>query len=263
MLKRMANRGATGLAIVPAGVDVIRRTTGDALSALSDQLNFVELGSAPISVENRAWLMAMLPHTRLCHHYGMTEASRMAFTEYHADCDRPTSVGRASPNVQLSILDAEGQPAKPGETGMIVVSGDIVTSQYWQDPDLTAKRLSPFGFITGDLGRLESDGFLYLFGRQDDIINVGGRKVAPDEVETLLLAHPDVVDVACVAMPDAILGQAVKAHVVARGSIDEEAIIAWAQAHLEDYKVPRTLVMIDAIPRTDNGKIQRHLLASP
>lgn len=261
MLKRMTTLGATGLAVVPSGVDVIRRTTGDALGALRDQLKFVELGSAAISPENRAWLMEMLPHTRLCHHYGMTEASRAAFIEYHADKERLGTVGRASPNVEITILDAEGAPVAAGETGAIVVSGEVVTGGYWEDPELTASRISPAGLITGDIGRLDADGYLHLLGRQDDIINVGGRKVAPDEVEAVLLAHPDITDAACVPMADPVLGQAVAAHVVVHGALDVEAVAAWARERLEDYKVPRAVLAVASIPRTDNGKIQRHLLA--
>lgn len=260
MLKRMSTRGATGLAIVPTGVDVIRRMTGDALGGLRDSLRFVELGSAPISSETRAWLMDTLPRTRLCHHYGMTEASRTAFIEYHADAHRPGSVGRASSCATITILDDDGSSASIGETGEIAVAGDMVMSKYWNDPDLTRTKIGPYGLMTGDVGHLDADGYLYLLGRRDDVINVGGRKVSPDEVEEALRRHPAIIDACCVAMDDPVLGQAVSAHVVRAEAVDNETLLAWLRPQLEDYKLPRAIVTVDRVPRTEAGKVQRHLL---
>lgn len=260
LLKRMKARHATGLAIVPSGLDVIRRMTGDAIGELASDLRFVELGSARITDEARAWLMEQLPATRLCHHYGMTEASRAVFTEYHSDGDRNGTAGRAADGVTLSIVGADGSRLPPGEAGEIAVSGDIVMAGYWQDPELTAGRLGAYGFLTGDEGRLDADGYLYLNGRRDDMINVGGRKVAPDEVEDVLRQHPDIADAVCVAMDDDVLGQAVCAHLVRRRPLDDAELAAWLKPKLEDYKLPRQFCDIDAVPRTDSGKVQRALV---
>lgn len=260
MLKRMARRGATGLAIVPSGVDVMRRMTGDSLGELRGSLRFVELGSAPIAAEARSWLMDMLPTTRLCHHYGMTEASRAAFTEYHADAHKVGSVGQASPNVTITILDEARAPAPVGQTGEIAVSGDVVMSGYWRDAELSAARIGPHGLATGDVGRMDADGHLYLLGRRDDIINVGGRKVVPDEVEELLRSHPAISDVVCVGVPDPVLGQSVKAYLVRETPIDDAALLAWLKPRLEDYKTPRAFEDIAAVPRTDSGKVQRQMV---
>lgn len=260
MLKRMKARHATGLAIVPSGLDVVRRMTGDAIGELASDLRFVELGSARITEEARAWLMSQLPATRLCHHYGMTEASRAVFTEYHSDRERSGTAGRAADGVTLSIIGPDGSRLPPGEVGEIAVSGDVVMSGYWQDPELTAERLRAYGLLTGDEGRLDVDGYLYLNGRRDDIINVGGRKVAPDEVEDVLRQHPDIADAVCVAVDDDVLGQAVRAYVVRRRPGSDAELAAWLKPRLEDYKLPRQFCDIDSVPRTDSGKIQRALI---
>ena len=260
MLKRMKACRATGLAIVPSGVDVVRRMTGDAIGELAADLRFVELGSARITEDARNWLMRQLPRTRLCHHYGMTEASRAVFTEYHSDGDRNGTVGRAADGVSLSIVGDDGSLLAPGEIGEIAVSGDVVMAGYWQDPALTASRLGPYGLLTGDEGWLDEDGYLYLKGRRDDIINVGGRKVAPDEVEDLLRHHPDVLDAVCVGMDDDVLGQVVCAHLVRRRPVGDAELAAWLKPKLEDYKLPRQFYDIDAVPRTESGKVQRALV---
>lgn len=260
MLKRMSRFGATGLAVVPSGLDVIRRMTGDALGGLRDTLRFIEIGSAPIAPDLREWLIDLLPSTRLCHHYGMTEASRSAFTEYHADAGRTGTIGRASPNVTITILDEAGQPLPVGEAGEIAISGDVVMSEYWLDPELSAARLGPHGLASGDLGRLDDAGYVYLLGRRDDVINVGGRKVVPDEVEELLRTHPAISDAVCVAMPDPVLGHCVEAHIVRDGAVDAAVLLEWLRPQLEDYKLPRAFIDIDVVPKTTSGKIQRQLV---
>jgi long-chain acyl-CoA synthetase len=260
LLKRILSIRATGLAMVPAGFDILRRVTGSVLGQARDHLRYIEIGSATMKPETRGWLMDLLPDTRICHHYGLTEATRAAFTEYHGDAHKPGTAGRATPNVEISICDEEGRQLPTGGSGEVVVRGGMVMREYWKQPELTRQTFCAQGLKTGDIGYLDTDGYLFLLGRRGDMINVGGRKVAPDEVEALLCQLEGVTDAGCVAEPDELLGECVKAYLVADRKIGRAEVAAFLRPQLEEYKIPKTVERIPGIPRTSSGKIQRQML---
>jgi long-chain acyl-CoA synthetase len=259
LYKRLIELKATGLAIVPAGVAILRRLIKDRFSDAGRSLRYVELGSAPLAEEDRAWLLAMLPQARICHHYGLTEASRAAFRELHADAARSSSIGRASPNVEIMIGGEDGLAVPIGEPGEILVRGGMVMQGYWDQPELSAEVLQNGWLRTGDEGWADSDGYLYLRGRRGDIINVGGLKVAPQEVEQRLREIAGVRDAACigVADPRGILGQVVKAFIVCDETPDEARIIEALRAKLPEHEVPRLFEQVAELPKTDSGKLKR------
>jgi long-chain acyl-CoA synthetase len=260
VVKRILDLRATGLALVPAGFDILRRITRDALGQAREHLRYIEIGSAPIKPETRQWLTSLLPNTRICHHYGLTEASRAAFTEYHGDAHKPGTAGRAAPNVEIAICDETGRRLPPGETGQVVVRGGMVIQEYWKQPELTRETFCAEGLKTGDIGYLDADGYLFLIGRRGDMINVGGRKVAPDEIESLLCQLEGVRDAGCVGEPDELLGECVKAYLVADREIGRREVAAFLRPRLEECKIPQTVERIARIPRTSSGKIQRQML---
>src|ERR1017187_1630139 len=260
VIRQLIENQATGLALVPAAVEILRRTTGDSLGRAGEHLRYIEIGSAPMRPQTRDWLMRMLPGTRICHHYGLTEASRAAFTEYHADRDRPGTAGRASPGVALTICDESGSALSPGQTGEVVVSGGMVMREYWNQPSLTHEAFCEHGLRTGDIGFLDSDGYLFLLGRKTDLINVGGRKVVPDEVEENLRKVSGIRDAACVGEDDPLTGQRVKAYLVADRPLDVSFVANALRTQLEEYKIPKSLEFVKEMPRTNSGKLQRHLL---
>lgn len=260
VVKRVLDTRATGLAMVPAGFDILRRVTGEALGRSREHLQYVEIGSAAMKPETREWLTNLLPRTRICHHYGLTEASRAAFTEYHRDGHKVGTAGRAAPNVELVICDEAGRRLPPGEPGEVVVRGGMVMREYWKQPELTQEAFCTEGLRTGDFGRLDTDGYLYLLGRRSDLINVGGRKVAPDEIEDLLCQLDGVQDAACVGEPDDLLGECVKAYLVSDREISRTEVRAFLRTRVEESKIPHSVERIAKIPRTSSGKIQRHLL---
>ena len=262
VVKRILDTRATGLALVPAGFDILRRMTGDALGKAREHLRYIEIGSASIRPETRQWLTELLPHTRICHHYGLTEASRAAFTEYHSDNHKAGTVGRAAPNVEIFICDEAGRPLPAGETGEVVVRGGMVMREYWNQPELTQQTLCREGLKTGDIGYLDADGYLFLLGRRNDLINVGGRKVAPDEIEELLCQLEGVEDAGCVGEPDELLGECVKAYLVADREIRRAEVVAFLRSRVEECKIPQIVERIARIPRTSSGKIQRQILRS-
>jgi len=262
VLKQLLDARATGLALVPSGFDLILRMTKDRLGDAREHLRFIEIGSAAMKAETKQKLLELLPQTRICHHYGLTEASRAAFIEYHADRDHLASIGRPSPNVTMAVHDDRGNDLSDGQEGEIVVCGGMVMQQYWQQPELTCEVLHDGWLRTGDRGYRDAGGYYYLTGRQSDLVHVGGRKVSPEEVEQVLNGHPAVVESACVGIPDpqGLVGECLKACIVLSEEVRDEQLIEWLRQRVEEYKIPRIWQRVETIAKTASGKIQRHLM---
>ena len=160
--------------------------------------------------------------------------------------------------------DESGQRLGPGQVGELVVRGRHVMRGYWEAPEATARRYRA-GLVpgerlcyTGDLFRMDEEGFFYFVGRQDDIIKSRGEKVAPKEVESVLYSLPGVREAAVIGVPDPILGQAIKAFIVAEGGqLSEKQVLAHCRAHLEDYMVPKQVEFRAELPKTTSGKITK------
>lgn len=259
--------GASGLAVVPAGIALLLLQQGQKLGQCRRRLRYIEIGSAPMPVAHKRRLMELLPETRICMHYGLTEASRSTFIEFHTSSHKLDSIGQPTPNVEVRIATPAGHELPPGHSGAIWVRGRMVMQGYFDNPELTRRTLRDGWLDTGDWGHADTEGYLFLEGREKELINVGGRKVAPLEVERHLNAFPGVLDSACVAIPDpkGITGEAVKAFVVpdpaASATPDPGRLSAYLRIHLEAYKIPVVYETIDAIPKTTSGKIQRLELA--
>jgi len=192
--------------------------------------------------------------------YGLTETGGVARnTREHR---KPGSVGRSS-GLELVIMDPSGGILPPQQEGEIVVRGNSVTSGYLDNPEANQSAFRDGWFRTGDIGRLDTEGFLFITGRLKEMINRGGKKIAPQDVEAVLIGHPAVADAAACAIPHATLGEDVGAAVVLRPGtcVSESELRQFAAAHLAPFKVPRRIVLIDAIPRTSTGKPRRGALA--
>jgi amino acid adenylation domain-containing protein len=215
-----------------------------------------------------AWLRQAFPRAQIFSMYGLTECKRCTYLP-PADLDRkPGSVGVAIPGNEIWIVDAEDRVLAPGEVGELVVRGPTVMAGYWRRPEETAQRLRPgpdpheVVLYTGDLCRLDDDGYLYFVSRMDDVIKSRGEKVAPAEVEAALRSSPGVLEAAVVGRPDEILGQAIHAYVVVdSGSQVTPAVLrASCRERLEPFMVPQAVEIVDAMPRTANGKIEKAAL---
>lgn len=264
----LTDHAATGLVGVPAGFAVLLRFGERGLGTVAERLRYVEIGSAPMPIEHKQGLMQLLPKTALWMHYGLTEASRSTFLELHRDRDRLTTIGKPSPGVRVSVRTEQGQELGSGQHGTLWLSGGAVARGYWQDPDLSARVFVDGWVCTGDVASVDAAGYIHLHGRRDDMINVGGYNVAPDEVERVLCEHPAIADAACVAIDDprGISGSAIRACLVARpGAAPPPAreLSDWLAQRLEHYRIPARYDWMDAIPRTASGKIQRASLRTP
>ncbi len=247
--------GANALCCVPAGLAVLFRLTGDALGEHAGRLAYLETATAPLSDELKARLLALLPGTRLYNSYGLTETtSTIAFVDLRAAPDKRASVGRPVPGVEISVID-----------GQVRVRGEHVMKGYYGEVERTREVLVDGWLVTNDLGALDADGYLHLTGRRDDLINVGGLKVSPLEVENALKRHPGVLDCACVGVvdPAGLSGESVKAFLVAADGAprpEPAELSAFLRRSLEQYKIPGQFAWVDALPRTPLGKLQRATL---
>jgi len=219
-------------------------------------------GSAPLLAETHERFEARTGH-RILERYGMTETN-MNTSNPHDGERRPGAVGFPLPGVDLKITDpATGDTLAQGEVGQIEVRGPNVFKGYWQMPDKTAEDLRADGFfITGDLGRIDADGYVHIVGRNKDLIISGGYNIYPKEIELLLDEAPGVLESAVVGVPHPDFGETVLGLIVpqAGASPDPDAIVAGLATSLARFKQPKKLIVIDALPRNTMGKVQKNVL---
>jgi len=193
--------------------------------------------------------------------YGSTEAGSIAQTPFPPDRAPAGSVGRAT-NVEIHVADDEGRRLGPGESGEIVVRGAEVFAGYENDDAANRAAFRDGWFRTGDIGRVDRDGFVYVLGRLADIIDRGGTKIASGEIEAVLLQHPQVLEAAAFAVPHRTLGQDVAAAVVLRDRVGASELRHFLRGSLAAFKIPSRIVEVPALPRGDGGKVARGELAA-
>jgi acyl-CoA synthetase (AMP-forming)/AMP-acid ligase II len=194
--------------------------------------------------------------------YAMTEAShQMTSNPLPPAVHKPGSVGRGA-NVDVAIMDEAGQLLPAGSPGEVVVRGPNVTRGYHNNPEANAAAFTHGWFRTGDRGVLDGEGYLTLIGRIKELINRGGEKISPLEVDAVLLAHPAVAEAATFAAPDVKYGEEVHAAVVLRAAATPEELLAHCRERLADFKVPKVIHLAQQLPKGPTGKVQRRHMAA-
>jgi acyl-CoA synthetase (AMP-forming)/AMP-acid ligase II len=194
--------------------------------------------------------------------YGMTEAAhQMASNPLPPAARKPGTVGRGT-GVEIAILDDQGRHLPPGASGEVSIRGRNVMHGYHNNPEANAQAFSGGFFRTGDQGTLDADGYLTLTGRLKELINRGGEKISPFEVDAALLEHPAVAEAVSFAAPHPKYGEEVQAAVVLKGVVSQADLTAFCHDRLADFKVPRQIYFTDSLPRTATGKIQRRHVAA-
>ena len=193
--------------------------------------------------------------------YGMTEAAhQMASNPLPPAAHKGGSVGQGS-DVKVSIMDQKGNHLKQGERGEVVIKGPNVTSGYESNPEANATSFVDGWFRTGDEGILDAEGYLTLVGRIKELINRGGEKISPREIDEVLLTHPCVAEAVSFGLPHKMWGEEVAAAVVLKDPATEATLLAFCKERLADFKRPKQIFITEAIPRTATGKIQRRVVA--
>lgn len=265
ILKRMQDEGVTGFPGVPTVFAMLLNMD------LSDfdlsKLRYITNTAAALPPSHILALRQKFPWATLFSMYGLTETKRTLYLPPDQLDIRPDSVGVPIPGTECWVVDENGVRLPPGSTGELVARGRHVMRGYWEDDAMTAQRYRPSEIpgerlcFTGDLFRMDAEGYFYFVGRKDDIIKTRGEKVAPKEVEAVLYRLPGVNEAAVVGVPDPVLGEAVKAVVVAdRGRLSEADILAHCRANLEDFMVPQQVEIRSELPKTPSGKIDKKTL---
>jgi acyl-CoA synthetase (AMP-forming)/AMP-acid ligase II len=229
-------------------------------------LRYMTNAAAALPPSHIQELRRKLPGTAFYAMYGLTEAKRALYLPPEWLEQKPGSVGIAIPGTEVWLEDESGHRLGPHAVGELVVRGRHVMRGYWGDPALTAERFRPDRVpgerlcYTGDLFRMDEEGCMYFVSRKDDVIKVRGEKVAPTEVEHVLCRLEGVVEAAAIGIPDAMLGQAIKAVVVTTKDLSTKDVLAHCRAHLEEFMVPKWVEFRAALPKSPSGKIKKQEL---
>ncbi|CAK16678.1 long-chain-fatty-acid--CoA ligase FadD2 [Pseudomonas entomophila] len=217
-------------------------------------------GTALVKATAERW--EALTGCRIVEGYGLTETSPVASTNPYGQLARLGTVGMPVPNTAFKVIDDAGLEQALGERGELCIKGPQVMKGYWQQPEATAQALDAEGwFKTGDIAIIDPDGFTRIVDRKKDMIIVSGFNVYPNEIEDVVMNHPQVANCAAIGVPDERSGEAVKLFVVAReGGLDVDELKAYCKANFTGYKVPKQIVVRESLPMTPVGKILRREL---
>jgi len=258
-------RRPTATFLVPAMAELLIASPRFNTADLSS-ITLCPLGSAPLATATFDTLRARLPNAMVSNSWGMTEAGPAFCVMPPAEVERRVgSVGMPVPPTEFRIVDHDGRELPAGTVGELLVRNPGRQREYFQDPDATARTWQDGWLHTGDLAELDEDGFLYLRGRMKDVIIRGGNNVHATDVESVLYEHPAVREAAVAAVPHAVLGEDVGAWVVLVGGADVTAdeLRSFCAERLSDYKVPRTWLFVDDLPRNATGKVVKRDLPRP
>lgn len=258
VLKTIVSDGVTMFFGVPTVFIKMLNMNTSGYNLESVRYYFTAAAPMPVEVVQR-WHSK---HGRLIHEgYGLTETS--PFASYNHDLKyKFGSIGAPIENVEMKVVNSDGMEVEPGSLGEIVIRGPNVMLGYWNRPSETAQVLTNGWFHTGDMGRMDSDGYFYVVDRLKDMINVSGFKVYPAEVENAIAAHPAVAEVAVYGVPDTVKGEIVKANILLKAgfAIAQEEVIAFCSEKMAAYKIPRAVKFVSEIPKNATGKVlKRHL----
>jgi len=266
VLEKMRQERVTGFPVVPTIAAMLLQM--DLTKYHFPCLRYITNTGASLPPSHLLQLRTLFPQTRIYSMFGLTECKRVSYLPPSQIDVRPTSVGKAMPNVEVYIVDEQGQRLPPGQVGELVVRGSNVMQGYWELPEETAKMLKPGPLpgervlYTGDLFHMDAEGYLYWVGRRDDFIKSRGEKVSPKEIENVLYSLDGVALAAVVGVPDTILGQAIKAVITLKegAHLTEKDVVRYCAQHLEEFMIPKLVEFRTNMPKTSNGKIAKQAL---
>ena len=264
IIKKMVKEKVTGFPGVPTMFAILLQMEDLKKYDLSS-LRYITNTAAALPVEHIKRIRDAFPQARLYSMYGLTECKRVSYLPPEELDQRPGSIGRGMPNEEVWVVDENGYRVGPSVIGELVVRGSNVMRGYWGDPETTDRVLRPGPIpgekvlYTGDLFKMDEEGFLYFVGRKDDMIKTRGERVSPKEVENALYGLEGIAEVAVIPVPDDILGQAIKAYVVRRNGfpLTEKDVLKHCKNELEEFAIPKYIEFKDSLPKTSSGKIDK------
>lgn len=221
------------------------------------------IGGAICPIEIKKRILEVFKNAVILEAFGQTEMSPSTTYLFGDDALRKTeSVGKASINVRIRIVDEEMNDVPLGEVGEIVYQGPTTMKEYYKNPEATKEAFKGGWFHSGDLVRMDEEGFIYVVDRKKDMIISGGENIYPKEIEEVLFSHPDILDAAVIGVPDSKWGESVKAFIVPKTgkNLSKQEVISYCQCHLASYKKPRFIEFVETLPRNASGKILKTVL---
>jgi len=257
----MDTYGVNSMDLVPAALAVLLRLSKGKLAQYADKLRYLQLGAAPLPEADRIAVCELLPKTRIYNFYGSTESGCTCIYNFNVPNPKKNCIGKPTHNTTLLVVDDDrvSFTSSAERTGALATAGGMNTLGYFEDAEETARVLADGIVYSNDMGYVDADGDVILLGRRGDVINVGGNKVSPEEIEDAAKKLDGVADCGCIPVEDSAKGHVPKLFVqmTAGREFDAKAIRSALAASLEPYKVPVYIVEIDKIPRSYNGKLLR------
>jgi acyl-CoA synthetase (AMP-forming)/AMP-acid ligase II len=264
VLQALGDEGCTGFAGVPLTFEIARRQV-DVSTLAFPRLRYLTQAGGAMAQETIDWVRRAFAPAKLFVMYGQTEAAaRLSYLPPERAHDKRGSIGVPIPGVELRVVDETARELPTGETGHLVARGANVTLGYLDEPGETAAILHDGWLWTGDLAARDEDGFLFHRGRSKEILKIGGHRVSPVEIEHVVAEHPDVLEAAVIALPDALMGEVPAAFVVPRAgrTPSDGELRAFCRARMAPYRVPVRFTLVASLPRNEAGKLQRAQLAA-
>lgn len=266
MVTNIEEYGCNGISIVPASVEKLYRNLGHDFAKIFGRFDYIEVSAGSLTVGMKQKLLNIIPHVHLYNVWGSSETGGVIFLDVTSYPEHIASLGVPAKGVEICMLDKDGNhfnATSADNAGRMIMKGDMQMRGYYNLPDVTAETLVNGYLYTGDLAYQTEDGFIYMLGRADDIINVGGEKVSPVEVENIASLFGVIRECACIGVPDpeGVLGFVPVLFVVPDNmEFREENLAHFLSKQLEQYKLPKKYVVVDALPRNEMKKIDRKKL---
>ncbi len=260
VLDRMVKERVTGFSGVPSTFAILLNRSNIRKYAFPS-LRYVTQAGGAMSPTHARELSKVLPEAVIFIMYGQTEATaRLTYLDPRELVRKAGSIGKAIPGVKITIRKENSRVAAPGETGEIVAEGENIMKGYWRRPEETAKVLTERGLRTGDMARMDEEGFLFIVGRNSEMIKSGAHRISPKEIEEVILEIPEVHETAVVGVKDEILGEVIHAYVVPKGNQapDPRVVLAYCRDNLPPFKIPKKIHIVAGLPKTDSGKIKKY-----
>jgi acyl-CoA ligase (AMP-forming) (exosortase A-associated) len=267
VVRTLIRERVTGLAGVPTFWSLLAQPTSGLHKQPLPDLRYITNTGGAMPQTVLGTLRGALPSTRIFLMYGLTEAFRSTYLPPEELDRRPTSIGKAIPDTEILVINERGGLCGPGEVGELVHRGPTVSLGYWGHPDLTAKVLRPNPLLppeiadtvcySGDYVKMDDEGYLYFVGRRDTMIKSSGFRISPTEVEEVLFRTGRLKGAAVIGLPDDVLGQSIKALVVARDGeqVAADELREFCAANMPRHMVPKVIEVMDDLPKTPSGKV--------
>lgn len=251
----------TAIDLSPSAILILLKLSKGRFFEVNVQMDYIQIGTAILQEDTKKVLISGFPNTRLYNFYGSTESGRTCVLDFSKERDRHGCIGKPTINAKFIVTDENRKriSSSKEKVGLLASAGPMNMKGYWKKPELTKQVMQNEFFYTNDIGYIDEEGFIYILGRKDDIINCGGIKIAPDEIEESVKKYKEIIDCACVPKEDKVTGQTPKVFVVVynKEKFQKKELIKFLEKYIDNNKIPKDIEVIDEIPRTYNGKIQR------